>query len=74
MKSKAALDSLELALIELEYASADFHHRRASLGPGDGIIDLRALEAKLMSAQRAVLAAVEALAAPSALPAADRAA
>jgi hypothetical protein len=56
MKSSMAIRELEIALIELEYAAADFSHRKASEPLEFG--DFDALLSKLMAANRAVQIAV----------------
>jgi hypothetical protein len=58
MNFSSALDNLEISLIELEYAAADFADRKASIDePGD----LGALLSKLVEANRALLLAIDAL-------------
>ena len=59
MKSSMAVSELEIALIELEYAAADFSHRKAS--EPLGLCDVDALLPKLMAANRAVQFSVTAL-------------
>ena len=53
--------SLEVALIELEYASADFAHNRASLGREVDARMLNEIAAKLSAAQRAMAIALQTL-------------
>jgi hypothetical protein len=62
MKSSPALDSVGRALIELEYAAADFGHWKALItdDPSD-FSDLESLLSKLTKATNAVQIAVEAL-------------
>ena len=56
MKSSMAVRELQIALIELEYAAAEFSHRKASEPLELG--DFDALLSKLMAANRAVQIAV----------------
>lgn len=58
MNTSPANDALELALIELEYASADFGARKALITK---LGDLEALLSKLVGANRAVQTALAAL-------------
>jgi hypothetical protein len=55
--SHRVLDKLELALVELEYAMADYYYGMASLGEIKDIARLTKLQAKLAAANEAVLAA-----------------
>jgi hypothetical protein len=59
MKWSMAVSELEIALIELEYAAADFSHRKVS--EPLGLCDVDALLPKLMAANRAVQISVTAL-------------
>jgi hypothetical protein len=61
MKSSPALDSVERALIELEYAVADFGHWKASTTENSQPVDLKSLLSRLTEATSAVQIAVEAL-------------
>jgi hypothetical protein len=61
MKSSPALDSVEKALIELEYAVADFSHWKASTIENSQSGDLNSLLSSLTEATRAVQIAVEEL-------------
>ena len=61
MKSSPALDSVERALIELEYAVADFGHWKASIAENSDSGDLKSLLSRLTEATSAVQIAVEAL-------------
>jgi hypothetical protein len=62
LKSSPALDSAEKALIELEYAAADFGHWKASITADHSDFgDLESLLSKLTEATRAVQIAVSAL-------------
>ena len=58
MNTSPANDALELALIELEYASADFGARKALITK---LGDLEARLSKLVGANRAVQTALAAL-------------
>lgn len=59
------VEHLELALIELEYASADFAHKTGEpVGPREAL-DLETVRAKLQAANRAMELAVQLLAAQS---------
>ena len=57
MTSRRVLDKLELALVELEYAMADYYYGVASLGEIKDISRLSQLQAKLAVANEAVLVA-----------------
>ena len=62
MKSSPVLDSAERALIELEYAAADFGHWKASItDDASDFGDLESLLSKLTEASRAVQIAISAL-------------
>jgi hypothetical protein len=61
MKSSPALDCVEKALIELEYAVADFGHWKASRTEILESGDLNSLLSRLTESTRAVQIAVEAL-------------
>jgi hypothetical protein len=61
MKSSPALDGVERALIELEYAVADFGHWKASATENSESVDLKSLLSRLTEATSAVQIAVEAL-------------
>ena len=61
MKSSPDLDSVENALIELEYAVADFGYWRASITESSESGDLNSLLSRLTELTRAVQIAVEAL-------------
>jgi hypothetical protein len=70
MTSSKIADVLELALIELEYAVADFLHERSSADVEARRRDLAALLSKLLAANRTVQNAIAALDAPRPTPAA----
>jgi hypothetical protein len=55
------IDSLELALIHLEYASVDFSHRKGSASHPLEREDVEALLPKITAAERAVQAALQAM-------------
>ena len=57
MTSRGVLDKLELALVELEYAMADYYYGVASFAEIKDIAGLSQLQAKLAKANEAVLAA-----------------
>jgi hypothetical protein len=61
MKHSLGLNELELALIEVEYATADFNHRKASVAETLELGDFEALLSKLMAATRAVQLALSTL-------------
>jgi hypothetical protein len=61
MKSSPALDSVERALIELEYAVADFGHWKSSMTERLESGDLSSLLSRLTEATSAVQIAIEAL-------------
>ena len=61
MESSPYSNSLEIALIELEYASADFAHRKASMTEPLEFGDLDALLLTLTEAKRMVQVAIGAL-------------
>ena len=53
------IEHLEIALIELEYASADFTHRKVLSGLPPDLTDLEAVRAKIQAANRAMQLALE---------------
>ncbi len=55
------VEHLELALIELEYATADFAHRKASNGSALELVDLETVRVKMNAANRAMELAIELL-------------
>jgi hypothetical protein len=57
MSSTAVFNDIEIALIDLEYAAADFSHRNAEAGPQDGD-DYEELLSNLVRANRAVQLAI----------------
>ena len=61
MKSSKIADVLELALIELEYAVADFLHQQTTGDLEGHRRDLEALMSKLLGANRTVQNAIAAL-------------
>jgi hypothetical protein len=61
MKSSPVLDGVERAMIELEYAVADFGHWKASTTENSESGDLKSLLSRLTEATSAVQIAVEAL-------------
>lgn len=74
MEHADVVGRLEVALIELEYASADFAHNRTALG---GEVDVRMLNEvalKLSAAQRAMHTALQTLSGDVETPRAQHAA
>lgn len=53
------IEHLEIALIELEYASADFAHRKAASGQPPDLTDLEAVRIKIQAASRAMQLALD---------------
>ena len=62
------VEHLELALIELEYATADFAHRKASTATRLELNDLEAVRVKMNAANRAMELAIDILGADPAAP------
>ncbi len=59
------VEHLELALIELEYAAADFAHKKAATEAVE-LADLQAMRLKMMAATRAMDLAIQILGARAA--------
>ena len=60
------VEHLELALIELEYATADFAHRKAATATRLELNDLEAVRVKMNAANRAMDLAIDILGADAA--------
>ena len=60
-----AINDLELVLIELEYAAADYSHRQASTSDPLERADLEALLYKIVTAKRVVKYALDSIQIPS---------
>jgi len=60
------VEHLELALIELEYATADFAHRKSSMAARLELNDLEAVRVKMNAANRAMELAIDILGADAA--------
>lgn len=67
MEYARIVEHLELALIELEYATADFAHRKAATGTRIELIDLEAVRVKMNAANRAMELAIDILGAAAPL-------